>query len=213
MDHSPLDRVQQDLDVIKAALPADFPYDRGSVGLCAAAGLCGVLFALRAIPGWEQPMTAVLLVGVAGLVLASGGWWRRARSERGTRPRRWSWARQEMLAGAVAIVAVIVYAVLTRRVASEVGEWTFEAWRAQLAAPALFAIGVGAVSLGVMRPERRHILGWGLAMTALGLAMPWVPSRATFWAVGGGLIAVGFLVSTTILWWQLRQWEAGNGHH
>src|SRR5262245_34443695 len=103
MSSSPLERVQQDLNIIKSALPSDFPYDRGSVALSALAGLSGVPFALRAVPGWDGAMLIVLLVLVAGLVVVSGRWFRRARAERGTRPRRWSWVCHESAAATVAI--------------------------------------------------------------------------------------------------------------
>ena len=93
MNSSPLERVQQDLDVIKSAMPSDFPYDRGSIVLSAGAALCGVPLALRAVPGWDGAMLGILLALFAGLVLVCGGWWRRASAERGSRPRRWSWGR------------------------------------------------------------------------------------------------------------------------
>ena len=93
MSSSPLERVEQDLQVIKSAIPSDFPYDRGSLTISAAAALCGVPLALRAVPGWDGAMLGVLLALIAGLVLVSGRWWKRAYSERGIRPRRWSWGR------------------------------------------------------------------------------------------------------------------------
>src|SRR5690242_6632389 len=114
MSSSSLERVQQDLDVIKSALPADFPYDRGSVALSVLAGLGGVPFALRAVPGWDRAMLGVLVTLIAGLMVAYGGWIRRARAERAIRPRRWSWGREEAVASAVAILGLIVYALLTR---------------------------------------------------------------------------------------------------
>jgi hypothetical protein len=213
MSSSPLERVQQDLDVIKSALPADFPYDRGSVALSALAGLGGVPFALRAVPGWDGAMLGVLLALFAGLVVASGRWYRRARAERGIRPRRWSWGRDEAVAGAVAVVGLIVYALLTRWLATAEEGWSFAVWRARLAGPALFAFGIGMSAFGSARYERRSYLGWGLAFTALGLAMPWVPTRQVFWVVAGVAIALGGLASALILWWQVRQWEGSHVGH
>src|SRR6185295_560778 len=106
MSSSPLERVQQDLDVIKATLPADFPYDRTSIALSALTGLGGVPFVLRAVPGWDRPMLIVLLMLVSGLLLAWGGWFRRVRAERGIRPRRWSWLREEAWTGGLAVVGL-----------------------------------------------------------------------------------------------------------
>jgi hypothetical protein len=213
MSSSPLERVQQDLNVIKSAIPADFPYDRGSIALSAAAALCGVPLALRAVPGWDGAMLVVLVALIAGLVLISGGWWRRAYVERGTRPRRWSCGRQEAVCGAVAVVGLIVYALLTRWLATADEGWSFAAWRGRLAAPALFAFGIGMLALGAAAAERRIYLGWGLALTALGLTMPWISSRPAFYGVSGALMVLGGLISTAILWRQLRQWEDLHGHH
>lgn len=212
MSSSPLERIENDLHVIKSALPADFPYDRGSISLSLIAALCGVPLALRAVPGWDGPMISVLVVLIAGLFIASGGWWRRAYVERGSRPRRWSWGRQEALTGGVAIAGLIVYALLTRWMATADQGWSFAAWRGRLAAPALFAFGIGMLALGAAASERRIYLGWGLAFTALGLAMPWIPSRPAFWAVCGVSMVLGGLVSTAILWRQLRRWEELHGH-
>jgi hypothetical protein len=211
MSSSPLERVQQDLDVIKSAMPSDFPYDRGSLAQCALAAMCGVPLALRAVPGWDGAMLVVLLALIAALMLVSGRWWRRAYTERGIRPRRWSWGRQEAVSGGVAVVGLIVYALLTRWLATADEGWSFAAWRGRLAAPALFAFGIGMLALGVAGSERRIYLGWGLALTALGLAMPWIPSRPTFWGTAGVAMALGGLASTVILWRQLRQWEDLHG--
>jgi len=212
MSSSPLERIENDLQVIKSALPADLPHDRGSITLSLIATVCGVPLALRAVPGWDGLMTGVLLVLIACLFIASGGWWRRAYAERGSRPRRWSWGRQEALCGGVAIVGLVVYVLLTRWLATAEADWSFAVWRSRLAAPALFAFGIGMSALGVAGTERRSYLGWGLAFTALGLAMPWISSRPAFWAVGGTAMVVGGLVSTAILSRQLRQWEDLHGH-
>lgn len=213
MSSSPLERVQQDLDVIKSAMPADFPYDRGSLAQSAVAALCGVPLALRAVPDWDGAMLAVLMALIAVLMLVSGGWWRRAFVERGIRPRRWSCGRHEAAAGAVAVVGLIVYALLTRWLAAADEGWSFTAWRGRLAAPALFAFGIGMLALGVAAAERRIYLGWGLALTVVGLAMPWIPSQPAFYGITGVAMALGGLMSTAILWRQLRQWEDPHGHN
>jgi hypothetical protein len=210
MNSSPLERVQHDLDVLKSALASDFPYDRGSVVLNGVAGAGGVLFALRAVPGWDGAMTGVLLAVIAAMAIACGGWLRRVRVERENRPRRWSWGRQEAVSGSIAVLSLIVYAVLTRWLAELQNEWTFTAWRGQLAGPALFGFGVGMTVLGIARSERRSFLGWGMAFTAVGLAMPWIPTRTAVWVVGGVAMTLGGFVSTVVMWWQLRQWEAAH---
>jgi hypothetical protein len=213
MSSSPLERVQRDLDLIKSTLPADFPYDRGSIVLSALGGLAGIPFALRALPGWEGPMLVVLVALFAGFVVAYAGWFRRARGERAVRPRRWSCGRDEAVASAVAVLGIIVYVLLTRRLATAEQEWSFAAWRGRLAGPVLFCVGIAMWALGAASHERRSYLGWGLALTALGLAVPWIASRSVFWLVGGAAMAVGGLVSTAILWRQVKQWEEAHAGH
>ncbi len=213
MSSPSLERVQQDLDLIKSTLPSDFPYDRGNVALSVLAGLGGVPFALRAVPGWDGAMLGVLVVLIAGLMVAQSGWWRRARAERGIRPRRWSWGRDEAVASGVAVLGLIVYAVLTRWSAAAEEGWSFAAWRGRLAGPALFAFGIGMAALAVARSERRSYLGWGLAFTATGLAMPWIHSRPAFWVATGVAMVMGGLATAAILWWQLRQWEDVHAGH
>jgi hypothetical protein len=207
-----LERVQHDLDVVKSSLASDFPYDRGSLAISLAAAVCGVPFSLRAVPGWNGAMLVVLGVCLGGLVIWSANWLRRARSERAIRPRRWSWGREEVLASAVALLGLISYAVLTRWNATDDG-WNYIVWRDRLAGPALFGFGIGMTALALARSERRSYLGWGLALAVLGASLPWVPSRQVFWAVAGSAMTLGGLISSALLWWQLRQWETLHGGH
>jgi hypothetical protein len=213
MSGSPLERVQQDLDTIRAALPTDFPYDRSSIALNVGASVCAILIALLAVPGWERTVNIVLLVALATLSVAACLWLRRARSERGVRPQRWVWGRQEALAAGTALVALVLYLVLTRFLASAADGWNFTVWRGQLFAPSLFAFGTAMLILGIVCWERRSFLGWGIALVGTGIAAPWLSSPAMVRAVVGAALAVGGAVSTLTLWVQLRQWEALHGRH
>jgi hypothetical protein len=211
MSGSPLERVQQDLDTIRAALPTDFPYDRGSIALSLGATACAILYALMAVPGWDSTLGIVTLVAVAALGIAACVWLRRARSERSVRPRRWAWGRQEALAVVTALVALIVYGLWTRFIAED--GWDFMAARGQLLRPALFAFGVAMITLGIVRSERRSFLGWGIALAAAAVATPWLSSPAEVRAVTGAALTVGGAASTLTLWVQWRQWEARRGGH
>jgi hypothetical protein len=212
MNAPSLERVQHDLDVVKSSLASDFPYDRGSLAISLAAALCGVPFALRAVPGWDSAMLVVLGICLGSLLIVSAIWFRRARSERALRPRRWSWGREEALAGLIVVVGLTSYALLTRWKATEAG-WTFAVWRDRLAGPVLFGFGIGMTALAFVRPERRSYLGWGLALALLGASLPWVPSRQVFWAAAGSALTLGGLISSALLWRQLRQWESLHGGH
>lgn len=207
-----LERVQHDLDVVKSSLVADFPYDRSNLATSLAAALCGVPFALRAVPGWDGAMLVVLTIGLGCLAIGTVSWFRRARAERAIRPRRWSWGREEAVASLVAVFGLTAYAVLTRWNATD-AEWNFIVWRDRLAGPALFGFGNGMTALALCRIERRSYLGWGLALVVLGASLPCVPSRQVFWAVAGSSITLGGLFSSALLWRQLRQWEIKHDDH
>lgn len=213
MSGSSLERVQKDLDTIRATLPTDFPYDRGSVALSLGASVCAILFALRTVPGWDSTLTTVLLVAIATLSVAACLWLRRARNERGVRPQRWILGRQEALAVVISLVALVLYAVLMLFIASAKDEWDFTAWRGQLVAPGLFAFGTATIILGIVRSERRSFLGWGIALAGMGIAVPWLASPAAVRVVVGAALAVGGAVSALTLWVQLRQREALHGRH
>lgn len=213
MSDSPLERVQQDIDTIRAALSTDFPYDRGSIALSLGATVCASLYTLMAVPGWDSILAIVVLVAVATLCIVSYVGLRRARSERGVRPRRWAWARQEALAVFTALVGLVLYVLLTRLIASAPEGWDFAASRRQLLYPGLFAFGVAMITLGIVRSERRSFLGWGMALAAAAIATPWLASPAAVRAVVGAVLTVGGAVSTLTLWVQLREWEALRGGH
>jgi hypothetical protein len=48
-------------------------------------------------------------------------------------------------------------------------------------------------------------------MTVSALTLPWLDSRAAFWVVGGVAMAIGGVVSSVVLWIQLRHWESMHG--
>lgn len=205
-----LDRVQDDLNVIRSAISTDFPYDRGTVALNLLAGACGIPLALRAVPGWDRPMLLVLAVLIAVLFAVYGGWLQRIRSERSVRPRRWSWNREETVCSIIAIVGLVGYVLLTRWSVSQQGEWSFAEWRGQIAGPVMFGFGVALVTLAVVRVERRSGLGWGLPVLAVGLAAPWLQSAKAFHLVCGGAIFLGGLLSAAMLWRQVREAETAS---
>ena len=213
MSGSPLERVQQDLDTIRAVLPTDFPYDRGSIALSLGASVCAILFALEAVPGWESTFRIVSFVAIAIHSVALCLWLRRVRSERGVRPQRWAWGRQEALVVVAGLVALILYAVLMRLIAPGADRWDFAVWRGQLLGPGLFAFGTAMIIPGIVRSERRSFLGWGIALAGTGIAAPWLSSPAAVRAVAGAALAVGGVVSALTLWVQLQQWEALHGRH
>jgi hypothetical protein len=210
---SSLERVQHDLNVIRSALPSDFPYDRGNVSLSLLAGACGIPLALRAIPGWNRPMLMVLAVFFVVLFVAYGRWLQRIRAERAVRPHRWSWNREETVCSLIAALGLVAYVVITRWSAVVHGEWNFDAWRAQIAGPVLFAFGVGLVSLGGVQSVRRSWLGWGLPVLAVGAAAPWVTSVPAFHVMTGIAISLGGLISAAILLRQVREAEASHDAH
>jgi hypothetical protein len=113
----------------------------------------------------------------------------------------------------IALIAAVLYVLLTRFITSAPDGWDFTAWRGQLLCPGLFAFGFAMITLGIVRPERRSFLGWGIALAAAAIATSWLASLAAVRAITGAALTVGGAASTLTLWAQLRQWEAPRGGH
>jgi hypothetical protein len=112
-----------------------------------------------------------------------------------------------MVSGSIAVGALTMYVLLKRYLTPADDGWTFKTWRGELAGPGLFAMGVWLFALGIMRPDRRGFLGYGAALLALGAAMPWIETRDAFYAVGGMAMTLGGIVSTLLIWRQVKESE------
>jgi hypothetical protein len=203
-----LDRLQADLEIVKAALAADFPYDRTHVCNNLLAALGGVLVALLSLEAWAPVVRSLLFAYFAGGAVLYAWQQRRFYGLRRDRPRMWNWNRQELVASAIAMVAILAYVFWVRSLAESRGTWSFAAWRDQMAGPILFFAGVAFFVICGMRAERRSGLGWAVCLSIAGLIIPWCEKAGQVHLSAGLAILAGGTLSAAILLWQMRRWEA-----
>jgi hypothetical protein len=210
MNTADLNRVQDDLKLMKAALSDEFPYDRRHVQQCLLAAGAGVILCLMAVPDWRSMMRTVLVVYFAGLI---GLWYwqvRQMKSESEVRPRAWNWNRRDTWASLLGIGLLIPYVVMVRLLVDQRGGWNFLAWRDYLAGPILFFVGVAVSSACITTRERTSWLGWGFSAILGGLVIPWCQTQSQTSLVFSAVMTFGGLISAAILYQQIRAWE--NAH-
>ncbi len=199
MSQANLNRLRDDLEIMKQAAGVDLPFGREDVRASLWCALCGVLVSTWALLGpWEYrwivaiPLTLAVLGGVQA--------YRRAHRERGGEPVRW---REHRLSGTAALVAVplaIAYMQWERQVGVP---------RQFVGVASVFFVGVGLLIFAVLDRRRRPYAGGAIPLMAFAVAIPLCsPTQVVFaaglcWTVGGS--ATAGLQS-----WQLRR---GSNNH
>lgn len=204
MKHAEIDRVQQDLDLIKSTLSGEFPYDRRHLLMSLLGAGAGVLVALTSVESMQPFIRQTLLIYFLGIV---GFWvWHvgRVRSARAHRPRAWNWTRRETVAALVGIALLVSYVVTMRVVLAQRGEWSGVAWRQHIAGPVLFFVGVTLVSASVSSRTLWSWAGWGVPAAVGGLVILWCDSVAQTRLALGVALVIGGLASAAILHGQIR---------
>ena len=200
MNDAGLDRVRQDLEVMKQAAGTELPFGREDLKW---GWIDGLIFVPLAAWAWLGPGTYMSLAIILSLLATlPGGWaFRRNRlRQRDRHPSRWREQRLGtlVLLGAVPLICVI---------------WV---WAIANGTPPNTMVGlVLAVSgcvytfMGLFSRRRRYSVGMGIAMIACGLVMPGATDRQVGLAVALMFI-VGAPVSTAIAAWQLRAQESAH---
>jgi hypothetical protein len=204
-----LDRVREDLAVMKQALGLRPPFERAHAWLSLALAAVGVLVAaLTAFTSIAaQPVTqgstahltyiAVLVVPVL-LVFAVMAML--AHRRKALTPLLWRESRQSVV---VAIIAVPLYV-------------AFLAWAVwngvspgALTAATLFLAGLFPLMRALSDPSRRYVLGWAISTMLAGACSP-VGTYGTAGIIVGGWLLLGGLSTAGIMSWQ--QWNEGRHH-
>jgi hypothetical protein len=207
MNTADLNRVQDDLNVMRAALGGEFPYDRRHVGQSLVVAGAGVIIGLTAIPEWRPLMRSVLVAYFMALMVLWYWQFRQIESEQATRPRAWSWTRRETRGSLLAIGLLVPYVLMMRLLVDQRGEWSFLAWRDYVVGPTLFFVGVAVSSVSIATRERLSWLGWGIAAVLGGLIIPWCQTYTQTSLILSSMITFGGLASAVILHRQIREWE------
>jgi hypothetical protein len=210
MSDSNLDRVQEDLAVMRQAMGLRPAIEWEHVWVCLALAVVGIATAaltaftnVAALPmthGSGAHLTYIALL-VAPPLMVFGGMavlaWRR----RALAPLLWRESRQSAV---IAFVATSLYLV-------------FLAWAVwngvspgALTVATLFLVGLFALLGGLSEPNRRHHLGWAIATMLAGACAP-LGSYGSAGLIVGGWLILGSLSTAGIIYWQLRNRSTPNG--
>jgi hypothetical protein len=209
MPSEPLHRVQEDLTVVRAALGTELPYDRSHLGMYLIGFGLGVLLIILALFGQEAYVRPVVGGYVTLMLLAWAVQIHYLRTHRDMAPARWRWGRREAAASVAAILLLVGYVVWVATLARTHGQWGPRNAFA-LGSAIFFFLGVAGCAWVVTDFRRWHLLGTSAALLLAGLAMPVCVTQNQFYLVLGAMCASGGLAAGLLLWWQLRQREAGH---
>lgn len=194
MSDSEVDRLREDLEVIRQAAGVDLPFNRRDVWVlspvvCAAGALIACLGWW--VPGeyrWVAVFPAAVVIGV-WLCLA-----RSAHRRRVAEAVRWREQRYGLL---------LLFGFVPIFVGFMVWEAALGMSRATLGASALFFLGLATAWFSVIDRTRRYYVGMALPLIVFGLAVPFCSPRQVRAGAGIMLIAIG-LATAAIQVWQLR---------
>jgi hypothetical protein len=209
MTRAPIERLQDDLATLKAALGTELPYDRTHVAMYLFGAGIGVLLAALVwldLLAYLRPALAVYL-GI--MLLAWLAQVRHLRAGRAARPARWRWGRTELVASLVAIVLLVGYVVWVAAVGRWQGQWDIPQAFA-LASSVFFFLGAGGCAWVAADRRRWHLLGAAVILLLGGAVMPLCETRQQFYLVVGGMCALGGTSSGLLLLLQLRRHEVAH---
>lgn len=210
MQPESLQRVENDLAVVRAALGDGLPFDRSHVAMHFMAAGGGLLLVALTLAGLEAPAIRNALLGYGALIaLAWAVQIRHLRARRADAPSLWRWGRKEVVGSLVAMALLIGYVVYAATLARLNGAWDQSAQSAMNSSIFYF---LGTFGFAWIAANRRHWpgLGWATGLLAAGVLLPWCRDAGQFYLVMGGAVLLGGLGSGTLLWWQVRRHEVAH---
>jgi hypothetical protein len=211
MTAADLDRVREDLAVMRQALGLRPPFEREHVWASLALAAVGLAVAaltaftgLAALPvtqGSPAHLTYLALL-VVPVLLVFAGTAVLARRRKALTPLLW---RESRRSAAVAAAAAPLY----------LGFVAWAVWNGvspgALTAVTLFLVGLFSLTRALSEPGRRHVLGWAAATLLAGAGAP-LGGYGTAGILVVGWLLVGGLSTAGILAWQLRGGGARHAH-
>jgi len=211
MSEANLDRVREDLAVMKQALGLRLPVEREHVWVSLA--VSGVGFVVAALTAFTSiaamPVTkgsvahfTYIALLVVPVLLAFAGMAVVAHRRKALVPLLWRESRQ---AGVVAAVSVPLY----------IGFLVWAVWNGvsagALTAATLFLGGLFPLMGALSEPSRRYTLGWAIS-TMLAGACSLLGTYGNAGIIVGGWLLLGGLSTAIIISWQLRNRSLHNAH-
>jgi hypothetical protein len=209
MQSEPLQRVQDDLATVKAALGTELPFDHSHVALYFLGAGLGLVLAGMLVLGLGEYVRPALLGYIGLMLLAWLAQVRHLHAGRALKPSLWRWGRKEVTGSLVASVLLVGYVVWVATLARWQGQWTRREAFA-LASAVLFSIGAAGCVWVVIDRRRWHVLGCAAALVLAGLLLPLCETLDQFYLLVGGLVFLGGLSSGLLLLWQLRRHEVSH---
>jgi hypothetical protein len=203
MSESTLERVQEDLEVVKQAMGLRRPFEWEHVWACLALGVVGLLIATitaatdiarRPVVAASQSHLAylgLLLVPAAlimALLVALGS------RRRHVAPFFWCESRRSLVVAAVIVPLYLLFAAWAARSTVAAGALT---------ASTLFLAGLFALAGAIADPSRRHVLGFAVSTMLAGLVAP-VANYESAGLLAGAWLFLGGSSTAAILAWRLR---------
>ncbi len=208
MSEAKLERVREDLEVMRQAMGLRLPFEWEHVWACIAFAIVGVVIAAitsgtgisvkPAVPGSAFHLAYIgLLVVPVCLVLGVLTWVARRRRE--VAPLFWREHRQWWTVAAVIVPLYVGFTVWGVRNGLSAGTLT---------AATFFLAGLFALAAAIPDRSKRYTLGFAVSTVLAGAVTPWVGYESAGLLVGGWLVLGG--ISTAIV--MARQLRSGGEH-
>jgi hypothetical protein len=211
MSSEPLQRLQDDLATVKAALGTELPCDRSHVAIAFLGAGLGIVLDGLALLGLEAHVRPVLCTYI-GLMLAA--WMiqlRHLRTRRAEAPALWRWGRKELAGSLVAIVLLVGYVVWVAELARRQGHWGLREAFA-LASSVCFFLGAAGCAWVAVDSRRWPTLAAAATLVAAGAFLPLCETRRHFYLLVGSMLFLGGVLSGLLLRWQIRRHEVDHAH-
>jgi hypothetical protein len=206
MSSESLQRIQDDLEMVKSALGSELPYDRSHVVLYFLGAGLGVPLGGLTLLSLESYIRPVLFVYIAVMLAAWAVQVRHLRKRRVEAPARWRWGRKEAIASVVAIALVVGYVGWIGTLGCWQGRWGLHDAFA-LASSLFFCLGTAAAIWVVVDNQRWHLLGAAAALVGAAMLLATCATLRDFYFVLSGMTLLGGISSGALLVWQIRRRE------
>ncbi len=197
MNHTEINRVRDDLAMLKQAAGVGLPIGRSDVCLSLAWAVAGVPLAAWAAFATPEPMAfgLLLIIPSMGVLALSAVVAKKYHRHRGKAPAPWREHRfQWIMAGVLTpVFGVFVVWSIVRGLSPEA-----------LTVTALFMAGLGMLILPILDRTRLFYLGWAVFTMLFAIAAPLLEQRYLGVLVGGWLILSG-LSAAGIMGWQIHR--------
>jgi hypothetical protein len=211
MSEANLDRVREDLAVMKQAIGFRLPFEREHVWVSLALAAVGIVVAvltaftsIATLPVTQGSVAHLTYIAslIVPVLLVFSGMAAVAHRRKAFAPLLWRESRKSAVVAAVAAPLYITFLV-----------WVV--WNgvspSALTAATLFLTGLFSLMGALSEPSRRYVLGWAISTMLIGACSP-LGTYANAGIMVGGWLLLGGLSTAGIMCWQLRDGSGRDAH-